>query len=154
MKPYLIAAFSALCISTTSMAASCVVSVQDFAFGSYNPNSPALDATSVLGVQCTASGAAPEDVSYTLSIAPGVSGDVQARYLQGPGDSIISYNLYSDANRSMVWGDTASNTAVMGNLMPPQTSSNDHIVFGRIPGNQQGRSAGEYADNLMILLDY
>lgn len=66
----------------------------------------------------------------------------------------LFYNLYLDANRSVIWGDGTAETQafVTGN---PQGNNQDHSVpnFGRI-APLQDVGVGYYSDTITVTLNF
>ena len=134
-----------------AQSASCsFTSTPGAAFGPYDDASavPTDTATSV-GVNCLRNGG-PANVSVTLQLGPG-SGSVAARQMLA-GGNILNYNLYRDAGRTMVWGQTAGVDAgsITINGIPNNGSKNGtFVIYGRIPA-QQSVGIGSYTDSVQI----
>lgn len=62
---------------------------------------------------------------------------------------MLSYNLYIDPTRLLVWGDGSGLTTTVTNL----ALSADHTVYGRIPA-QQNVTAGSYADLIVVTVTF
>jgi spore coat protein U-like protein len=67
------------------------------------------------------------------------------------GGYILDYNLYTDPNRMVVWGDGISGVTVSGS---GTGSTVDHPVYGRIPGGQTGAYIGSYSDTITVTLSF
>jgi spore coat protein U-like protein len=134
------------------------------AFGQYDPDSGDLDSDSgQVSVSCRVISSSPPfggQVAYSITLSPGTSGNYALRRMQS-GASTLRYNLYVSGIRSAaeVWGDgTSSTTFVSGNLtlqsILGDSRSRDHIVYGRINGNQSNIAPGTYGDNILITLTF
>jgi len=140
----------ALCVAPLC---SCTVTTTALAFGSINPLAGPHDSTGTVRVAC--GGVAGLLIPYRIELGSGQSGNVLARRLQG-GMHSMAYGLFSDAARSVTWGDGGGGTPVDGfvlldvaGLSPPVV----HTVYGRIPGGQMV-APGSYADTLVVTLTY
>ena len=135
-------------------AADCELTPPDLSFGNYDPADllPA-DESALLSLNCHSDSGSSETVSYSISIGTGSSGSYGPRELAGPGDR-LRYNLYTDDNRSLVWGDgSGGSQTVDGMLEPPGNGTAVHPIFGRLEAGQNV-AAGTYADQLTIQVVY
>ena len=135
-----------------AQAASCTTSVTPLAFGNYVPSQAGdVDTTSTIRVDC--SSGLPQAIAYSIALSTGSSGSYANRTL-GMGTDRLNYNLYTDANRSTVWGDGSGGTLVVaGALALPAQASATQPVYGRLPGLQLVRP-GSFADLLMVTVTY
>jgi spore coat protein U-like protein len=130
---------------TATVSRKCTITTTDLAFGDYDPlisnRSGAgsdLDSQASITVACTA-GAAP-----IVWISPGTAG----RVMTGAGN--LSYELYSDAARSVVWPSTSGTAFSFG------TSSGDpqtRTVYGRIPRGQNV-AVGAYTQTVTVTVNF
>jgi spore coat protein U-like protein len=68
------------------------------------------------------------------------------------GASNLTYQLYSDAARTMIWGDgTAGTVTVSAHVASNGTQNN--TVYGRIPA-LQGVRPGAYTDTITVTVTY
>jgi len=120
----------------------CTSSVVPVAFGVYNPLSAAsVDSTGSVDVVCVPA------ASYTISISPG-QGSFAAR-LMTSGSYHLSYNLYTSASRSVVWGDgTGGSSSVAGT-----GATASYPIYGRIPA-LQNVGAGAFADVILVTVTF
>ena len=133
---------AALLLGVPAAQAACTISTTSVAFGAYSPFNPVnLDGTGILTVGCT------PPTSTTASLSTGF-GTYAARLLSS-GASQITYNLYTTAARTTVWGDGTAGTGTVSLSGRNQT----YTVFGRIPA-QQNVSAGTYADTLVATITF
>ena len=128
-------------------AASCVFnSITPVAFGPYDVFSATPDdAVGSFTFQCSLLQLLD---SITINISTGSSGSYSSRSMQNGANS-LSYNLYMDAARTVVWGNKSSGTSNYTALLAvlPVTLS----VYGRIPARQNAK-AGNYSDTVVITL--
>ncbi|MEK6592118.1 MAG: spore coat U domain-containing protein [Pseudomonadota bacterium] len=145
MRAALLAA--TLILFANAAQSACSVNPTPVAFGVYSPFSIApTDTAGPLRVSCDAI-----TLSYTLQLSPGGAGSYSPRQLSGGGYT-LSYNLYTDPLRTVVWGDGSGGTAsVPGALALP--GAIDHAIYGRIPA-QQNVGAGAYADTITVTINF
>jgi len=61
----------------------------------------------------------------------------------------LTYNLYTDSLRSIIWGDGTSGTMLVGTTGTSAT----YAVYGRIPAAQD-LPAGSYNDSITVTLTF
>ena len=122
--------------------AGCSMGIINVVFGTYNTlSASSLDGAGSVGVTCDVTS------SFQVALSKG-QGSFAARQLQS-GVNVLYYNLYTDALRSLIWGDgTAGTTLVSGS-----GTSVMYTVYGRIPGGQN-LPAGSYGDSITVTLDF
>jgi spore coat protein U-like protein len=129
-------------VAAPAAAASCNLSPQGVAFGGYDTLSASPhDGVGNIAVTCDAA------ASFTISISAG-SGTYPQRLMAG-GAGALPYNLYTDATRTLVWGDGSGSTGTVS----VTTSSSDIPVYGRIRAGENV-AAGSYADSLVVTVSY
>lgn len=130
------------CVSSSAVAV-CSVSSTGLNFGDYNVfASFNTDFTGHVSVTCDSL------TSYSLLLGAG-NGTITDRYMVSSTYK-LHYNLYLDAGRTIVWGDGTS----AGSVSSGSTSTtDDHIVYGRIPAKQNVH-IGSYQDAIIITLQY
>jgi spore coat protein U-like protein len=123
-------------------AASCTMGIISVVFGTYNTlSASSLDGAGSVSVTCDVTS------SFQVALSKG-QGSFAARQLQS-GANVLYYNLYTDALRSLIWGDgTAGTTLVSGS-----GTAATYTVYGRIPGGQN-IPAGSYGDSITVTLDF
>ena len=150
--PAFAAARSANLNVTAQVNANCRITTVDVAFGIYDPiitnNVAPLDNTGSVTVTCT-KGAAGVWVGLDLGTYPAAAVRNMAN-----GANRLSYELYSDAGRTAVWGNTALTGATVtfaagAGLADPTTLT----VYGRVPGGQDV-ATGAYADVVQATVNY
>jgi spore coat protein U-like protein len=114
-------------------------------FGSYDDaSSSASLTTATFRVKCKGVG----NDAVTLAAGPsGNTGDFLDRRLRGPGGSDLTYQVYINAARTVVWGDGTRDTSPAVVLTPG--ANKDFTVYGEIPPGQYG-DVGEYADSIVV----
>ena len=122
------------------------------AFGAYDDSSAvATDTTTSVVVNCLRNGG-PANATITLQVGPSAgSGLVASRALRS-GASSLNYNLYRDAARALVWGQTAgadSGTLTINGIPNNGSKTGTFVIYGRIPA-QQNVPAGGYGDSVQI----
>jgi len=130
----------------------CTVSAQGAAFGSYAPRGAApTDSTGNITVSC--SGAVGQAVNYSILLGSGAGGSFFPRKMSGP--SALSYNLYTDATRSTVWGDGNAGTFTVADayVLTSVTVTRNYAVYGRLFAGQN-ISAGSYADSITVTVTF
>jgi spore coat protein U-like protein len=127
-------------------AAGCSISATGVVFGSYNVfSSSPVDSTGTIVYRCSG------DVDGVLiAITKGQSPTFLPRQLE-KGAEELSYNLYRDAARTLVWGDFSSGTSAYIQIDPPNNQNVSLTVFGRIPPGQD-ISAGSYSDTVTVVV--
>ncbi len=135
---------------------SCGVTTTHVAFGSYNPLAFGnTDSTGSVRVQC--GGVAGLLIPFNLAISAGGGGSYAGRRMSSGGNT-LSYNLYTDASYTTIWGDGSAASQIVSSgvtldvagLSPAQT----FWVYGRIPGRQLTAVPGSYADTINVTLTY
>jgi len=133
---------------------SCTVAAVPVNFGSYNPlaGTPAT-ATGTVTVSCTVTVVGLVE-SWTVALSSGNSGNFTTRLLAN-GSSSLSYNLYTTAAYTSVWGDGSGATSLMSgsSLLAVGTTNNYYTVYGRIPAGQDA-AAGTFTDTIVVTLNY
>lgn len=131
----------AAAIATPAAAATCGVNPQGVGFGAYDSLDPsALEGVGNVHVSCDSV------VSFTVALSTG-AGTYGERRLSDAAAQ-LGYNLYTDATRTVVWGDgiSASDVSATGDIV-------DVVVYGRIPARQNVQ-AGAYVDTITVTVSY
>lgn len=131
----------------------CTVDSVPVNFGLYNPlQATPVYATGTVTVTCTALVGLFE--SWTIALGTGNSNTFTARQMNN-GASTLSYNLYTSAAYSNVWGDGSGSTTLVsgGALLTVGTTPFPYTVYGRIPAGQDA-AAGSFLDTLVITLNF
>jgi spore coat protein U-like protein len=141
------ASFLALWLALTAHSAcgACTVGVTGVVFGNYDPFSNVAQVSAGnVSVTC--------DIGtiYTITLSPG-SGTYASRAMTGPGIP-LSYNLFTDPTRVLVWGDGTSGTLAVPGTSTGLTATN-HAVYGRIPA-RQNVPVGSYTDTVIVTVTF
>jgi len=121
--------------------AACSISTTAVSFGSYNVFASApLDSTGSVTYQCTILG-----LAITIALdRGGASGFNPRRMLRGT--QALTYNLYLDPARVLIWGDGTGGTQTYSALIAlPQSVVVP--VYGRVPSGQDV-AVGAYVDTI------
>ena len=137
-------AFALALALTAQQGHACTLNVTGVNFGSYDVfSNAALDSTGNIDVNC------PSGVGYSIALSEG--GGRHAQRVMSSGGHRLNYNLYTEANRGVVWGDATSGTArVSGTGIGVSVN---HAVYGRIPA-RQNVDAGSYSDIIIVALTF
>ncbi len=116
-------------------------------FGNYSPlSSSPVKSTGTIRVQCRGSGKGPFPI--TITISAGRSGNSTQRYIPA-GATKLQYNLYCDANLTMIWGDGITKPGC--SVTVPDNNPISFTVYGKISSTGQNVNAGgPYTDNLTV----
>lgn len=114
------------------------------------------DTSGFITVTCSRTGG-PRRTDVTIGLGPSfVSGSIVNRQMQlGTGSDRLGYNLYREASRTAVWGntqgvDTVTQTADLRNNTSATLTFN---VFARIHELQDVR-AGDYRDTVTVTITF
>ena len=129
---------------TAQQGHACTLNVTGVNFGSYDvfSNTP-LDSTGNIDVNC------PSGVGYSMALTAG--GGTHTQRVMNSGAHRLNYNLYTAANRAVVWGDATSGTVTVDGT--GIGVSVNHGVYGRIPALQNVH-AGSYSDIIIVELTF
>lgn len=155
IKLYVIAVIVFFSVNHKSIAAcvglgcTCVVAATPVLFAVYDPDlATPTNSTGTITVTCTALivGAV---VSYNIRLSKGNSSTYSPRYLTN-GSFNLNYNLYTDAGRTLIWGDTTGGTSEVsdGYTSIILNTIKLYTVYGQIPIHQVIGS-GLYSDSIV-----
>jgi spore coat protein U-like protein len=117
--------------------------------GNYNVlNGSPLTPTATLAVTCTAGAVA------TIGLDAGANGShaaVGTTRAMANGANYLSYELYSDAGLSTVWGNVEGTWVV--EPAAPSTTAVDYTVYASVPA-QQSVPAGTYTDSVAVTVSF
>ena len=136
-------------LQASSAGAACSLGGAAIAFGSYDFLNPLpFDTIGSLVFQCN-----QKDHNVMITLSKGNGSSYAARYMVS-GSQQLSYNLYRDTTRTIVWGDGSggSQAYIINN---PQPNNRDITlpIFGRIPPSQNVK-VGAYSDTITVTLTY
>jgi spore coat protein U-like protein len=130
-------------VAIPAQAATCSVAAQDVAFGSYDSLARfAVDGVGNVNVSCDA------PATFEIGIGEGGSGTFLQRRMDS-GQSAMTYNLYTSAARTTVWGDGTGATTTVSD----SGTGRDYTVYGRIDSGQN-LPPGSYSDLLVVTVTY
>jgi spore coat protein U-like protein len=131
--------------------AACTVSSSGVAFGAYNSLSGTPDdSTGTILVDCH-----PSDQSIEIALGAGLSGSFATRGMSS-GAATLNYNLYTDASRTIIWGDGTGGSVthtLNSGVVTSGTRRFTATVYGRIPATQRV-PAGTYNDTLIVTVTF
>jgi spore coat protein U-like protein len=138
----------------------CTITTAPVAFGAYDPivtnNTAVLNGTGGVTVTCTkgASG-----VWVGLAAGGNSANAVGTTRAMNTGTNYLSYELYKDSGRSLVWGNTtASGASGTGQTVTFSsgaglTNPATMTVYGQVPAGQNV-PAGSYGDTVVATVNY
>lgn len=133
---------------SASVSANCSISAAPLPLSAYDPVSAnaasPLDGSGSVSVTCTNGAAAGIQLGQGANADAGSTDDAPLRRMSDGGGNFMSYALFSDAARSVIWGNSpASDVEHTGTGMATSIS-----VFARIPA-AQNIPAGSYSDTVV-----
>ncbi|MFK0164125.1 spore coat U domain-containing protein [Rhizobium sp. NPDC090279] len=128
-----------------SVAANCLVSVQNIDFGTQGVLSTNVDATGSVTATCT------PGTAYTISLNGGTTNAAPTARKMTKGTETVTYGLYKDTSRLQPWGDanTPGSTVAGTGTGTAQLLT----VYGRVPP-QTTPSPGSYTDTVVVTLTF
>jgi spore coat protein U-like protein len=133
-----------LFLAAESYAFSCRIATTPVNFGNYDVFSRFVqDSTGTISVSCNNPGKKP--INITITLTAGSSGRFNPRQMSSSNDR-LSYNLYSDPNHMVIWGDGTGGSSTVSSIVTKSTAFNS-LVYGRIPPGQNV-GVGNYSDVL------
>jgi len=116
----------------------CTIATTNVAFAAATGLTTPLTTTGSLSVTCT------NNDAYRISLNAGTSGNIGARVMQSTAGNRINYQLYSDAARTVIWGDgtTGSAYTAVGTGLAQTVP-----VYGLVPA-QTAPPPGSYTDTI------
>ncbi|MCI0466362.1 MAG: spore coat U domain-containing protein [Beijerinckiaceae bacterium] len=114
-------------------------------FGSNGALLANVDATTTFSVQCT------NTTPYDIGLNQGTTaGGTTATRLMTSGSATVSYQMFSDAARTVNWGNTVGTdtVAATGN-----GAAQSYTIFGRVPA-QTTPAPGLYTDTVTITVTF
>lgn len=148
----------ALAAATPALAqvTSCTAGGLGMSLGVYEGNQPSpADSSATFTVSCSRTGG-PGNQTVIVTLGPSIhSGSVATRRLRLAGGSdTVTYNIYRDAGRNLVWGNTpATGVSITQNIKNNSTIPFVFTFFGRIDALQDVRP-GTYNDTLTITVTF
>jgi len=138
--------FLAYFFSGAAFSAVCTVSAIGVNFGIYDPLSAAnVDVKGRITVDCDAK------TDFTVKLSTGGSGSYTTREMLGSSPSKLNYNLFTNNQRTTVWGDGTSGTSIMSYTNKKKVFP---WVYGRLYGGQNTVKVGVYSDLITVTVEY
>ena len=157
MRRLLLCTLLAFMLPAAAHAATCTVSATAISFGTYIPSTPGpTDNTGSVSVSCSA---VLQTVNYTVALNKGLnSGGSFANRRMKNGTSFLSYQIYTTAARTTVWGDgTGGTSTVSGSFNCGVACTNikrNHTTYGRLPASQWTASPGAHSDTITVTITF
>lgn len=129
-----------------TISAGCSIAATPMNFGTAQLLSANTDSTATVTPTCT--NTTPYAVS--LDAGGGAGATVAARKMTGPATATISYALYQDAARTVLWGATAGTNTLAGT---GSGSAQTISVYGRVAA-QASPAPGSYSDVVNVTISY
>lgn len=118
-------------------------------FGTHGVLNTAFNESTAGGITVACTTGAIYNIGLSAGANPSTAGDVTTRRMIN-GSSYVGYQLYSNAGRSMVWGNTiGTNTVASTGTGTAQT----YQVYGTVPA-QATPAAGTYTDTVQVTVTY
>ena len=137
---------------SVSVKHSCSMNTTSMAFGTYDGvvanASNALEATATVISTCTSGAEALITMNAGASAGSGSADAPVRRMTAGPG-KYLDYQVYSDAARDTVWGNTVPTGVALTGTGVPQSLT----VYGSIP-SAQIVPEGDYSDQIFVTITY
>lgn len=131
---------------TANVAAQCNVSAANLAFGAVDPIGGNVDQTTTVTVKCT------KNSPYTVGLNAGTTtGATIAQRLMANGADTMQYNLYTDAARSTVWGNSAVAPTWVSGTGAGLGTAQVLTVYGRVPSGQTNLAVGTYTETAVTV---
>jgi spore coat protein U-like protein len=133
---------------SATVTANCSITTAAVAFGSYDPvvthaSSP-LDGTGSVVVTCT------KGAGTRIDLGLGGNASGSTRRMAGGGD-FLTYELYQDTARTIVWGSGAAAGLAIG--AAPSKAARTFTVYGRVAAAQDVRAAS-YGDSVVATINF
>lgn len=131
---------------TITIASSCTIdapAATDVAFGTNPSTATNIDAAGNLNVNCT------PGTAYDIALSEGLNGAYINSRAMNNGTTLVPYQLYQDAGRSTVWGETIGTDTLAGT----GTGAVQAVpVYGRVPS--ANFPALSYSDTVTATITY
>jgi spore coat protein U-like protein len=116
-------------------------------FGAYEvfATAPNNNGVGSLTIDCNGAG----NHSFSITLSTGHSQSYASRAMRSGGNH-LNYNLYTSADRSVVWGDGTGGSQV---ITATKNKSATFGVFGQIPFGQDV-AIGTYSDNITTTVNF
>ncbi|GAB3394954.1 Csu type fimbrial protein [Azotobacter armeniacus] len=131
----------------------CSITTTALAFGIYDfvtaNNTVDLDEEGAVEIICTLDAPVTITLGQGLTPAGGSTAAAPIRQMNNGTGGLLTYHLYSNAARTLIWGDDATvDVEAVGTGV-----ADEHIVYGQIPAGQNVPS-GAYVDTVVATVDF
>jgi spore coat protein U-like protein len=131
---------------TANVATQCTVSAADLGFGTVDPLGGNVDQTTTVTVRCT------KNTAYTVGLNAGTTaGATLAQRLMANGGDTMNYNLYTDAGRTAVWGNSAAAPTWVAGTGAGMGTPQVLTVYGRVPSGQTNLAVGSFVETAITV---
>lgn len=131
---------------SASVNSQCNVTATNLAFGLVDPIGGNVDSSSTISVKCTKN--SPYTIGLSAGTTPGAT--ISSRLMNNNGVTML-YNLYTDAARTIVWGDSAVAPFWVSGVGGGMGTAQIVPVYGRVPGNQTDLVVGNYLETAITV---
>ena len=134
---------------TASVTKNCTITTSPVSFGAYDPvaaNATApLDGTGTVIVTCT------KGAPAKVGLGTGSNAQGTTRRMSGGTAAYLLYELYRDASRTTVWGDTLD--TALDVPAAPDRNPRTFTVYGRVAQGQDA-TVGSYTDTVVATVNF
>jgi spore coat protein U-like protein len=137
---------------TATVATNCLVSATALGFGTYTQGAGNVNQTSTVNVNCSLG----TGFNVGLNAGSTPAATVTTRKMLN-GANQLAYTLYSDAARSVNWGNTVGTNTVPGTGAGFGAGNVVALtVYGQVPDSaaNQGVPAGNYTDTVLVTVTF
>lgn len=134
----------------------CGVTADNVAFGTYDPfaSAPKDISTSLVSVNCGAQVAV--FFSYDVKFSIGGAATYATRRMVS-GANQLSYQLYTDSGRTLIWGNGAAGSSYISNSYTLSVNllsrSDTFPIYARLPAHQNVKP-GDYSDSITVTITF
>ena len=140
--------------SCVGVKCSCSVNGNAISFGAYVPTASG-DIKVAADISVTCKAFVLGVISYEIHLGPGVYGSVTDRKMSN-GSSLLSYNIYTNTGRTIIWGNGTGGTGMMSDsylLLLGASRTETVSMYGKLVAGQNV-SAGSYSDIIVASVIY
>jgi spore coat protein U-like protein len=131
---------------SSNVTSQCTISTLPVAFGAYNPVTVTpLDNIGSVVVTCTTG------ISSTIGLGLGANASGSIRRMTDGSGNYLEYELYQEAARTTVWGNSGGGLVNAG--AAPDGNPRSFTVYGRVTAEQDA-PVGSYADTVVATLNF
>lgn len=138
---------------TATVIDNCTISTAALAFTNYDPivanASSNLDGTGTVTVTCTLNDAVQITLGQGANADTGSTDAAPLRRMLAGAGEFLSYSLFSDSGRTVVWGNDATVDVETTGTGVAEV----HTVYGRVSSGQN-RPAGSYSDTVAATVTF